>query len=303
MRKILTICIMSLVCWACCCASRKGSEKKSDIAFMRVELSENEFYVNQVVSMTFWLYSDYPDISFFREVKAPRLEKGEFGYISRADFQSGSRREIINNKEFWAVPVARYFVMVKNSGKYTFDGGEYELGVNVPVVYDDPFYGRIRGVDTRQLKVSPDKTVFNVKNLPKAEESFPFSGAVGEFDVETVVPKGDIIVNEEATAIVVLKGRGLIGEGILPEYREAFGECTKLKSFTERNDIFYDSAGVVSEKEMECVFIPETRDNCRIGVVRFGYFNPRTKKYEIAESTPVEIDVESSAIRSKIIDI
>lgn len=115
--------------------------------------------------------------------------------------------------------------------------------------------------------------------------------------METIVPKGDIIVNEDASLIIVVKGKGLLGSDILPEYREAFGTGNKLKSFTERTDSFYDGKDIVSEFEMECEFVPTDIKNCEIGVVRFGYFNPETGKYETAESKPVKIDVKSSAVK------
>ena len=303
MRKIIILLILTIGCLNAVCASGKKANVDTKVAFMRIEFSENDFYVNQCVGMTILLYSEYPDISYFREVNAPRLEKGELGYITRSKFNSRSRKETFDGKEYWVIPVAQYYVMLKEAGKYTITGGEYDAGLNVPVLYDDPFYGRIRGVDTRNVKLSLEKSSFKVKNLPKVDDAFPFSGAVGEFEVETIIPRGDIIVNEEATAIIVLKGKGLLGDDVLPEYREAFGQNMKLKSFSERNDVFQDSSGIISEKEMECVFIPESREDCEVGVVRFGYFNPKTGKYEVAESSPVKINVESSAIKSKVIDI
>ncbi len=80
---------------------------------------------------------------------------------------------------------------------------------------------------------------FKVKSLPAAKDTVAFSGAVGKFSVSTVVPRGDIIVNEEASIIVIVKGRGLLGSDILPEYRDAFGEGNKLKSISEQLNTYF----------------------------------------------------------------
>lgn len=265
--------------------------------FVKCEFNKTEFYAHECVCATVWLYSEDADIAYVNELVSPSLRKGEFSYLSRLSQSPKAHRENIKGVDYFVFPLSSYMFTMSNAGKYQMIDGEFEIGINVPVVYNDPFYGRIRGVETHSRRVRMSPSSFKVKSLPPVKEGAPFSGAVGEFEVETIVPKGDIIVNEDASLIIVVKGKGLLGSDILPEYREAFGTGNKLKSFTERTDSFYDGKDIVSEFEMECEFVPTDIKNCEIGVVRFGYFNPETGKYETAESKSVKIDVKSSAVK------
>ncbi len=276
---------------------------QTDHLFIKCEISDGEFYVRQGVFITIWLYSKERNIAYVNEKVAPYLKRGEFSYISKVDNIANSRKEKIGGDEFWVIPVAKYLVMLSEKGKYELKGGTYSIGLNIPVAYNDPFWGPIRKYETRSVDINMEERDFKVKELPKVPSGFPFTGAVGDFSIKTVVPPGDIIINEEATVLINLRGKGFIGNDIMPEYREAFGKGNKLKSVSQKDDMYFDGKDIISDKVLECEFIPESRKECEIGVVKFGYFNPYTGKYEVAESKPVKIKVESSTVNREAIEI
>lgn len=304
-NAVLTISAILLLVFGGIQASGAGKQNGFDknSLFIRCELSESSFYCNQAVTAVIWLYSKDGEISSAEALENPAVERADMTTLSRIDIDVRPRRERIKDEVYLAYPVAAYVLSMKDAGKNKFKPGVFRVGVNVPVVYNDPFYGRIRGVETRTFDVAAEPVSFKVKPLPACDNGESFSGCVGNFSVETVIPKGRIIVNEEATALVVLKGRGIIGNDILPEYREAFGNGTRLKSVSDRTETYFDGEGIYSEKVLECEFIPERRDNCVIGKVRFGYFNPQTERYEMAESEPVELKVDSSTIMREKLEI
>lgn len=273
-----------------------------DIAFVKCEISNGDIFVGQGIFVTMWLYSKSSNIAYVQEKESPYLKKGEFAYISKVEEMSKPRKEVIKGTEYWVMPIAKYLVMMNVSGKYELKGGIYSIGINMPVVYNDPFFGRVRRYETKSYSLNMQEEKFRVKDLPKVPTDFPFSGAVGEFELETLT-QSEIIINYESTAVIRLKGKGFIGNDILPEYREAFGQGNKLKSVSHKERAYFDGEDIISVKELECEFIPESRTDCEIGVVRFGYFNPYKSKYEIAESKPVRLKVESSTIKREAIDI
>lgn len=306
MRKtVLYIFLIMAMTASCSCmfAAPSPASRNNEGVFIRYELSKKDFYCNEGVFMTVWLCAAEGDVAFVEETSPPTVGDTGFSYIAKVANNVRPRKERHGKVDFMAFPVASYIVMMRDSGKFTLDGGRYNIGINVPAIYNDPFGRRIRAVETREIDVLAQSTVFKVKSLPKADNGFVFSGVVGEFSLETVVPPGDIIVNEEATALIRLKGNGLIGNDILPEYREAFGHGTRLKSVSDNCNVYSDGKTLMSEVELQCEFIPESIDDCMIGAVRFGYFNPETSKYETAESEPVKVKVESSVIRRQKIDI
>lgn len=164
---------------------------------------------------------------------------------------------------------------------------------------NDPFWGRVRSQKVEDFKVGVKSAKIKVKSLPSVPADVDYSGSVGSFTIETVLPKGDIFIGEEATAYVVLKGRGMLEESTLPAYREAFTQGMKLKSVSESRDESFDhSTGeMVSEIRLECTFVPTERDGVVIGEITFGYFDPKIKEYKTAKSKPVQVTVKSTTAK------
>lgn len=224
-----------------------ANAKNHEDLFVRCSIDQSSFYSHECVCATMWLYTPYSDIAFVNEVESPHLKTGEFSYISRVQNFHKSHREKVDGKLYYAFPLASFVFAMNDAGKYTMQSGKFEIGINFPVVYEDPFFGKVRTAETRSCIVDMKPVDFKVKSLPAAKDTVAFSGAVGKFSVSTVVPRGDIIVNEEASIIVIVKGRGLLGSDILPEYRDAFGEGNKLKSISEQLNTYFDGESIVSE--------------------------------------------------------
>lgn len=277
-----------------------GYAEKSDNIFVKFIPSKNEFYAREYVLGDFWLYSDNPEIQYIKEVKAPALKGNkEFSYLSKISKNLQPRVEEINGKKLYAFPIGSYIMKLDDAGKYELRDGEYEIGVNVPTGYVEPYFGRGRYYETVAQTARLLPASFKVAKLPDTKDAEAFSGAIGNFRIKTIVPPGDIFVNEDATLIVAIEGKGVLPDDVLPEYSTAFGDGNKLKSFKEHSDIYTDGDHILSKKELECVFVPTDLKNCRIGKIRFCYFNPDTKRYETAESEPIEIEVKSSAVKIK----
>lgn len=276
---------------------------KKDKIFIDYEFSKKKFYEQEGAFITLWLYSVNPDIAFAKEAEAPTLNKGNFAYASKVQDMRQSKKERVKGVDYYAYPLSTYLVMMRDPGKFKLQNGSYEVGINVPVVYQDPMWGEQRGFETRSFRISLPTAEFRVKELPVAEGTGNFSGAVGNFEIVTSIPEGNIILNEPSTVVITVRGNGLIGNDILPEYREAFGNGTKLRSVSENSRMFFDGKDVVSELELECEFIPTDKDNCEIGIVSLGYFNPETEKYETARSEPVRVNVKSLSVERSVHDI
>lgn len=276
---------------------------KKDKIFIDYEFSKKKFYEQEGTFITLWLYSVNPDIAFANEAEPPSLNKGKFAYASKVQDMRQPKKERVKGVDYYAYPLSTYLVTMKEPGKFRLQNGSYEVGINVPVVYQDQMWGEQRGFETRSFRISLPSSEFRVKELPVVEGTGNFSGAVGNFEIVTSIPEGNIILNEPSTVIITVRGNGLIGNDILPEYREAFGNGTKLRSVSENSRMFFDGKDVVSELELECEFIPTDKEHCEIGIVSLGYFNPETEKYETARSEPVRVSVKSLSVERSVHDI
>lgn len=283
--------------------SAYGCSKSGDDLYIKAEISNKNPYEGEAVVLTYKLYSRVADIRFARRGEQPVLLDEKSGFISTIETDSRGRQENVDGVIYYVFPVESYVIAPDRKGAYHFSGGSFEIGVDYAVVYEDPFWGRRRGYKTEQrLLPAPDVTI-KTKSLPSYDSSQLESTTVGNFTVSTLIPPGEIILDQPARAIITLKGRGLLGEEVLPRYAEAFqGGSVKLKSMSESRKRYFDGKSVVSELTLDCEFIPQNK-NATIGEVGFSFFNPVSGKYEEVFSSPVSVEAKSITTRVETVDI
>lgn len=278
-----------------------------DIPELKVEcvMPEQDFFEGQPVPLTITLFSSTPDVAFANHHSLPpSLAGGEFATRQTISPAGNAYEKNVDGKVWYCFPLEAYMVTVDEKGRYEFGGGSYTVGVNFPEVVNDPFWGRMRTNRVQEFDVAVNKTKFRVKSVPAPPVGIDYSGSVGTFTIETVVPEGDIYLGEEATAYIILKGSGMIAESTLPEYRNCFVKGIRLKSLSESRNEGHDTKGrMLSEIRLECTFIPTERDDAEIGEARFDFFNPNTGKYQTVKSKPVKIKVKSTASKRETLEI
>lgn len=306
MRNIaFFFCILIALFSSSDCYSQKMNENIPIKAWVQCELKKRSIYCGEVDIATFYLYSNTPNVAYINECSDVKLENNKFDYFAQVEIVENRnlQKETIDGIEYYRVPFKAYAFTISMAGKMKFSKMSFKLGINKNVIYDDPFWGLQRGVATSEMQISMKNCDFSVKPLPAIPDSVFFSGAVGEFSVKTFLPQKSIVINEQASATIVIEGSGLLKDNILPEYQEAFVNGLKLKSISDTNNLMFNGKEICSKKVIECEFIPLRRDDCKIDAVKFVYFNPRTAQYETAVSNALSLEVKSSTIRRELISI
>ena len=120
-----------------------------------------------------------------------------------------------------------------------------------------------------------------------------FSGAVGDFALESKIVPQEPQTGEPVTWTLRLKGTGNWSDVHLPARAIPGGmrvlQPQQHRDFTE-NDLF---TGSISE---DLVLIPNRAGELHLDPVRFMYFNPRTQQYETASAQPPVLAVAPSAL-------
>lgn len=260
-------------------------------------------YRHEPVTITLYLWCEDDNLLGWEESKPSKLDKGEFSYISHAKIFNNPEIREENGKKWRIYPIDSFVITLDKEGKNKLSGGEYSIDIAVPEVIRDKFQ-RERQVYRRQrMSVPVEPLFFSVKALPKNDDGKSFSGAIGNYSITVDIPPGDIYVDEEAIAIINVRGEGWINEQILPEYRGAFGKGTKLKSINEYRNKYLENGKLVSEIQLECIFIPTSLTESIIGEVSMEFFNPKNHKYTQVKSTPVPVKVSSVAVKTPIHEI
>lgn len=295
MRKII---ILTFILLASVPVAIRADENHDAGHSLKVEcrMDRETLYEREPVRLTITLISDTPDIEYANIVEAPELKKGRFDTFQTISPAGRAYKEKKNGKTYYCFPLNSYMVTVAEEGKYEIDGGKYNIGINVPAVRHDPFWGSYRYNEVKEITLPVEKKTFRAKAVPNPPSGIEYSGSVGEFSIETVIPPGDIYAGEEAIAVIILRGNGMIAESVLPSYRGAFDKGVRLKSVSESLDEGHDfKGGMLSELRLECTFIVTDIETAEIGEARFDFFNPRTGKYETITTDPVKIKVKSAA--------
>lgn len=284
---------------------RAGNEKDEMVNSMRIEYRTNakEYYAHQPFAIVVTLVSPTSDIVYANEIVTPTLKSGEFDTFQNVDHPGDAYVELQDGKKQYCYPLKAYVVTMGEKGKYTISSGEYEIGTTEIKIINDPFWGKRRYRDTVSHQLKAEAKDIKIKALPKVPEGVDFSGSVGDFTLETIIPPGDIYVGEEGLAVILLRGKGMIAESVLPEYRKAFSGNIKLKSISESRKEVYDKGELISEIRLECTFIPTEKENVEIGEAIFHSFNPYRGEYETVKSLPVKVKVKSTTSRLKSIEI
>lgn len=276
--------------------------KKYDDYFIQGEINKRQPYEGETFVLSYFLYSKSPDIAFVNRIGEIKAEGDEASFFSRIESDRRGQKTELNGEIYYRFPLEHYIVSFDHSGKFKYLSGEFEIGIKTPVVYDDPFWGRRRGYKTEEIVLSPKEVELKVRSLPGKSQD-PKANSIGRYAVEVKIPRGDIFIDRPARALIILKGEGMIGDDVLPDYVKAFkGGDVKLKSMSESRKQYFDGKDLISELILDCEFIPESK-KVEIGEVSFSFFNPITGKYEVATSSPVEIEVKSIVSKMETVDI
>ncbi|MBC8345894.1 MAG: protein BatD [Candidatus Marinimicrobia bacterium] len=155
-------------------------------------------------------------------------------------------------------------------------------------VFDDPFFNSMFRETQRQFIVS-DSLIVEVASYPKTPPA-DFTGAVGQFEIESWVDTPNVKVNEAITYKVRVKGTGNpnqfnLSEISFPQNMEVFPPTISFKRDEFRDDL-------TGEQQMDYILIPRSAGNFRLNPVTLTYFNPEIEDFVTARSTPVQITVK-----------
>jgi hypothetical protein len=164
------------------------------------------------------------------------------------------------------IPAATFGLVVRTSS-----GGFFSLGTQESV---------FRKTEAMTLKVTP---------LPEAGKPATFSGAVGNFKLESVIDKSTAETGDALNLKVTLSGSGnlkTITEFPLPDL-----PGFKIYSSKSNDQVAVRNDVLQGNKSWDYVIIPQAPGKERIPDLKFFYFSPTTKQYREASAPGLEVAV------------
>jgi len=294
-------------------------DAKNQSAFLRVILPKHELTVGELVPVEV-------KACFRAGVSAslnglPMLSSDAFTLNKLSD-NPEQTREIING-----VP---YTVVTWTSSLSAVKAGEYPLNLDLPVMvrvkerakrgagggrnpfkdffgagspfddsfFEDSFFDDFFGAATEKpLTLHTDGSVVKIKALPLQGRPANFSGAVGQFALNSEASTTSGATGDPITLKINVTGQGNFGRVSM----DGLPASTDWKSYKPSAKFEPgDSSGTTGTKTFEQSIVPLKAGRQEIPAVSFSYFDPEKDAYVTKATQPIAIEIAANAAAAPI---
>ena len=272
--------------------SAAQSKVAKDDILLRAIVSRTSVFKGEPLRVTFKLYERVPVVGY-NDVKFPSFN----GFWAQELNTENARREreTFNGKVYETLVAKEYLLYPQQAGTLVIEPAEITAVAQVVIQSRrslDPFFGSGHDFVNVPRKVQSPRINVTVKPLPAGAPA-SFSGAVGSFTMDAVLPPDRLAANSAATYTVKISGTGNL----------TFVQAPKLTlpaSFEQYNvktteSINASAAGISGYRQFEYPFIARAEGTYDVEPVEFSYFDPARMQYMTLRSRPLELEITPDA--------
>lgn len=273
-----------------------STKEIGDNVFIRAIVDKNSVYQGEQVTVTYKLYTRL-------NIQSPQISKlpsyqGFWSEEIETSNQISFSRENYDGKLFNVATLKRAALFPTQTGELSVTPFELKIPVliqrkkksNSPFddFFNDPFFGR-----TESVEYTAKSNTVKVKVLPLPQTSLSsFTGAVGNYTLQTSIDKKKVKQNEPITLKVMLSGEGNISLLDLPQMQIPNG----FEKYEPKISANVSRSGIISgKKNFELLVIPRVSGTFEIPALQFSFFNPKKKSYVTVSSSAFPISVEQGS--------
>ncbi len=156
-------------------------------------------------------------------------------------------------------------------------------------IFDSFFQGRFDSLENRT--VFSGDIIIEVLEMPQEGKPASFSGAIGDFQLESVLSTRTVQVGDPLTLTVTLSGEGnfeRIAAPVMVESKDWRVYPPKVEFYKT------DELGYRGKKVFEYILRPESLQASTIPILQFAYFHPQEKAYFDLSTKPETIVVKAN---------
>lgn len=248
--------------------------------FVQVETDKNEAYVNEQVTVSFYLYTK-GQIRDLDTLKYPSLKgfwKEDIEIATHLNFT----QEVVNGIPYKKALLASFALFPIKEGTSVIDSYTAKCTV-LPI--DDPF-GMFGGGRAYTFTKSSQPVKITVKPLPTEGRPADFTGAVGDFQVTARVDDRNIIANQPFAFKIRFEGNGNAKLIDIPPFEPPEG----MEVYDTQKDAKFFRTGT-SYKDFSILLIPRSEGEYTLPPVSVSIFDPREKRYVTKTTEAVRVRV------------
>lgn len=255
---------------------KEPAGQRMNEAFISAELSDENPFINQGVILVVKMYSrEYGLFQRLRNYKEPDFNDVIAKFISERN-DEGEKQVLVNGRTYISKELARYVLFPQRAGDIEID----PFSINV---FISSFYG------AENIPLSTEPITMHVKNLPAAGRPAKFSGAVGEFTLNTNISKTEAKSNETINLEVEIIGNGNLNTLKAPDVSVP----ENIETYPPKKRDAYDlrPTGLKGKIVETHLLVPQYGGNYTIGPIAFNYFDPGQGKYITLNSKAYQLKI------------
>ncbi len=259
-----------------------GKVSANDL-MVRVSFSKSKVYEQEAVIATIKVYTKY-NISSFLATVQPSFE----GFLSEElPVQLETQLENYNGQNYYTAVLKKLLLYPQKSGKLSVNSGKYDVTIVQYETVDMGYFRTQRPVE-RKVTTSSNAASIDVVALPTPQPE-GFSGAVGQYTVNTELTPDLLRTNEAATYSYIIKGTGNIK--YLKEPTIDFP--SDLDQYTPKTDIDakFTGSNMSGTFRVDYTIVPQELGKLEIPATPFVYFDPHTGKYVTLDTKAYNVNV------------
>jgi hypothetical protein len=246
--------------------------------FLRASLDKKQVYVGEQVTLSLYIYSRV-DLSSVDAVTMPKLE-GFWSEDVESPTQLTGEQRVVNGIPYRTYLLRRRALFPMKSGTLSITPAEADITTGFL------FAGH------RVHRKSNDLDV-QVKPLPPGAPKGMSSAQVGEWRMSMEVTPTSVELGQPVTVKVILEGTGNV-KNVTPPRLEV-PSALKVYDPKTTDKVVPNKFRIQGSRVQEYLVMPQRTGTFTLDALEFPYFDPKTGRYEVTRTEPVQLTVEPGA--------
>lgn len=255
-----------------------------DGMFLRTQC-EPKGYVGEYMTYDVLLYTLEENVARVQIAEPPQMSGLKSLRASTSDTRP--RTERIKGETYHVYLIDRYLLTASDAGKYRIDGGKYIFAVGHRERYQDYFWGEMSRMVYEDVALKAPECKIQFRAVPDLSNDLEYSGAVGDFKIESWLPEGGIYTDKDAIMMIRISGYGNLSDAKAPKISRIFGHSGTFTSMERQEQTAQRDGRYFSEMILECHFTPKSSDG-EIAPVKFTYFDTERGEKVTIETAPLQ---------------
>lgn len=281
----------------------RGEVTNQDI-FVKAWLDKDEVYVNEPAILTYTIYTRLS--ATYKGFEKEPATTGFWVEDFPPEKTTRKTEQSFNGTRYVVADVRKLALFPTQAGVFTIDPGTVATTVEIRDTEDfDSFFsynifGRrspafAPSFMTQMLNkaISADPVKLVVKALPETGKPASFTGAVGDYRIESSIDKSEVEEGNPVTYRVRVIGQGNINTVQTPSLPPM--DNFKIYDSSSSANISKDHLVVEGDKVTETVLVPKKAGRYTIPALSFSYFDPEGQVYKEIKTSPHVLSVKPGA--------